>query len=307
VFLLLTLMFSGLYLWVTTAEASELVDLITTVTLVSSPLLVLVLAGFLIANGAEMIQREGRRPANLLSLGTGLGLIGLVAALAAAALARDPWLLAVCSAVALVVGYVGFLFVSFLLYSVVYGRIGHRPGMGAIVVLGSGLQDGARVPPLLAGRLDRAAAVFRDEVAAGRSPLLITSGGQGTDEGRSEAAAMARYLVDRGLPAGNVVVEDRSKSTRENLLNSTALLDGRSGNDRLLVVTNNFHVLRSAVLTRRLGIRADVIGAPTARYFLPSASLREFAALFVQYRYANIAVCLALAATAPLAVLTGAR
>ena len=35
-------------------------------------------------------------------------------------------------------------------------------------------------------------------------------------------------------------------------------------------------VLRAALLSRKLGINAEVVGSPTARYFLPSAFLREF-------------------------------
>ena len=55
------------------------------------------------------------------------------------------------------------------------------------------------------------------------------------------------------------------------------------------MVTSNFHVGRSALLTRRLGIDADVTGGPTAWYFLPSAFLREFLAALTLHPRTNLA------------------
>src|SRR5699024_11439812 len=75
----------------------------------------------------------------------------------------------------------------------------------AIIVLGSGL-IGGEVPPLLAARLDRGIAVHRDFNDA---PVIIPSGGQGSDEPRPEGMAMREYLLDNGIS------RDR-KSTRLN-------------------------------------------------------------------------------------------
>jgi uncharacterized SAM-binding protein YcdF (DUF218 family) len=160
-----------------------------------------------------------------------------------------------------------------------------------VIVLGSGLL-GERVPPLLASRLDRAVVFWR------RCPeaLVVVSGGQGPDELRSEAAAMEDYLVAAGVPGTQLVLEDRAATTAENLRYSIALLNERGFTGRVLAVTNNYHVFRTAVLARRLGLRLDVIGARTASYFVPSAFLREFVALLVQYRKTNAAACFLLAA-----------
>ncbi|OZM73942.1 hypothetical protein CFN78_06530 [Amycolatopsis antarctica] len=303
VYLLFAVVFLGLWAQAATTEVSELLGFIAAIPLLISPLLVLALPGFLIANGLTMLRREGRRPANLLSLAAGVGIIGLFALLIVAVLSRSAWLITVAGSLSLVVGYVAFLFTSFLLYSFVYGRMTLRKGMDAIVVLGSGLVGGSRVPPLLASRLDRAARLHGAENGAGRDPLVITSGGQGPGEDVPEAVAMAGYLVQRGVPEERIAREDRSTTTQENLLFSKALLDDLGVDSRMVVVTNNFHVLRTAVLTRRLGLRAEVVGSPTARYFLPSAMLREFTALFVQYRTVNAVMCTGLAAIQPLVLL----
>jgi len=55
--------------------------------------------------------------------------------------------------------------------------------------------------------------------------MVITSGGRGADEARSEASAMAEYLVDHGIPAERILLEDQSTTTLENLRNSKAIID----------------------------------------------------------------------------------
>jgi uncharacterized SAM-binding protein YcdF (DUF218 family) len=55
-------------------------------------------------------------------------------------------------------------------------------------------------------------------------------------------------------------------------------------------VTSDYHVLRAAMLARRVGLPAGATGAKTARYFLPSATLREFAAVAVMFPRIQVAV-----------------
>lgn len=251
------------------------------------PLTVAVLAVFLICNGITMLRREGRRLANLLSLLAGAGIVALIAF--NAAVTRIGWtpLDVVRSCVNGILAYVSFLFVCFLLYSVVYGRIRGRKDVDFVVVLGSGLLGGTKVPPLLAGRLDRGRRVLDAQRAKGRDTLLVTSGGQGPGEDVPESRAMADYLLERGVPADRIVREERSRTTFENLTFSAELMRARRPGYRCVVVTNNFHVLRAAVLARKAKVDGQVIGAPTAWYFWPSATIREFVAVVVDHRVAN--------------------
>ncbi|ADJ46258.1 hypothetical protein AMES_4433 [Amycolatopsis mediterranei S699] len=245
-------------------------------------LVALVLPAALIVNGVRMWRREGRSAGNLLSLGLGAGLVTLEA-LAFAPLGR--WGSALVAIAVVLGGYFGFLFLSLLVYSVVYSRIGRRGGFDAIIVLGCGL-DGERVPPLLAGRLERAIRLHDREP---EPPLLVVSGGRGPGETVSEAEAMHAYLRDRGIPDDHIRREDRARTTEENLRFSADLLP--AGARRVVAVTSSYHVFRAAVECRRLGLPFHATGAPTARYFLPSALLREFAALILHYRRTTIAAC----------------
>jgi uncharacterized SAM-binding protein YcdF (DUF218 family) len=228
-------------------------------------------AGYLVLNGFTMVRREGFRPANLLSLLAGLAVFGLIAFLIAALRARDPDLTVSFAIIVLLSGYISFLLVSYVIYAFVYGRITGLRRADFVVVLGSGLAGGDRVPPLLAGRLERGLRVRHEQI--------------------SEAEAMARYLVERGLPADQVIREDQSRTTEENLTFSQAIMARSRPGYRCIIVTSNYHVFRAAIIARRLNVNGQVTGARTAGYYWPTAMLREFAAVFLSYKLVNFAIC----------------
>ena len=245
-----------------------------------------------------MLRKEGRTAANLLSLASGVGIIVLVLPLVAALVARRDVLMSLAAAAVLVVCYLAFLFFCYLAYGFVYRRMPIARTVDFVVVLGAGLIGGLRVSPLLASRLERARAVY-ESLDATDGPLLVVSGGKGSDEQLSEAEAMANYLVDRGFPADRILKEDQSRTTEENLLYSGALIrDLRPDGYSCVVVTNDFHSYRAAMIARDLGVPAQVAGSPTAAYFLPSATIREFIAVFVRYWKVNLPICAFLAAPA---------
>jgi uncharacterized SAM-binding protein YcdF (DUF218 family) len=250
----------------------------------------LVLPAALIVNGVLMWRREGHRLGNLLSLALGVGLLALEG-LFFVPLGR--WGSALVTIAAVLACYFGFLFLSLLVYSVVYSRLGRRREVDAIIVLGCGLA-GDRVPPLLAGRLDRAIRLYRR--SAPNLPLLVVSGGRGPGETVAEADAMHAYLRERGVPDEHIRREDQARTTEENLRLSAALLAGAVPTRRVVAVTSNYHVFRTAVECRRLGLPVHATGSPTAPYFLPSALLREFAALILHYRRTTIAACVLIVA-----------
>ncbi|MFD3532714.1 YdcF family protein [Streptomyces sp. NPDC058664] len=254
-----------------------------------------VLAGLLCANGVKMIRKEGRRPANLLSLLAGLGMFGVMV-LAVFAGTTGSWALTMTVLTTLcVLGYVSFLFACFVGYAYLYGRLRIRRDADYVVVLGSGLIGGRRVPPLLASRLDRGRQVYERLAArGGAAPVLIASGGQGPDEELPESHAMADYLVERGFPAAAVVREDRSRNTEENMLFSKELMERDRPGSSCVIVTNNYHAFRAALAARRAGVDGQVVGSPTAAYFWPTATIREFVAVFLHYKVVNLGVCLTL-------------
>ena len=253
-------------------------------TLIVIVAMVVLVAVMLVLNGLTMVRREGRKLSNLLSLLLGLGVLGGVITVFVAlfaSVATDSVQLAVGVLLAsLPFGFLSYGFLAYLLYSALYQAISRRESrrVAAVVALGSGLIEG-RVPPLLASRLDGAKRAYEAAVASGGNPVVVTSGGQGADEPRSEAEAMAEYLVEHGVPAQAVLTETESRTTQENLANTAALLAERGVTGPVAVVTNNFHAFRSAMMMRNAGVAGYVLGAPTADYYWPSATIREYLAI----------------------------
>lgn len=266
--------------------------------LLLAPLAVLVVAAFLIGNGVTVVRAEGRSLATALSLLLGLALIALPVVAVLLVRVGGEVGLGIAALLFFACSYVGVFFLVFLAYAFAYGRMTHDLRPSALVILGSRIIDG-RVPPLLRSRLDKALEIYRATKATGPAPLLIPSGGQGEDETRAEGDAMAEYLLEQGVDPADVRPEVRARNTRENLLLSQVVQAEAGREGPILAVTNNYHVLRAAILARRIGSDAEVVGSPTARYYVPSAFLREFVAILVQYRWMHVVVAV------PFAGLTG--
>ncbi len=204
-------------------RSGHLLLLVLVVVVTLGPLLV---ACFLVENGLTMARRESLRLANLLPLVAGVGILAVIGLNLAAERTGSVKLGLLATVTTLVFGYVSFLLVSYVIYAWLYGRVaGLARRADFVIVLGTGLGKRGQVTPLLASRLKRGRAVWAALAARGGRPVMIVSGGQGTDERTAEAVAMAAYLTERGFPAGQLVCEDQSGTTEENLAFSKAIMD----------------------------------------------------------------------------------
>ncbi|OTP93239.1 hypothetical protein B6D16_12160 [Gilliamella apicola] len=127
-----------------------------------------------------------------------------------------------------------------------------------MVILGSQvIGTPAIASPTLADRLDVAVQYLNQNPET----KVVVCGGQGEDESATEASVMAKYLIDKGIEANRVYQEDKSRRTAEQFIFANQVLP--LGNT--VVVTNDFHILRSIMLAKRSGVH-DVSGlsAPLA-------------------------------------------
>ena len=90
---------------------------------------------------------------------------------------------------------------------------------------------------------------------------------------------MEQYLIEHGIPQDHIIREDRSTTTRENLAFSKKIIDERDADPYVALVTSNYHVYRALSLCDDIDLECTGIGAHVARYYWPSALLREFAAI----------------------------
>ena len=121
---------------------------------------------------------------------------------------------------------------------------------------------------------------------------MVCCGGQGPDEDRAEAEAMADHLIEHGIPESVIRRETKSTTTEENLIFGSRIVEEELGASPLVVSTNDYHAFRTALPTRQLGLDATVVPAKTARYYVPAAFLREFIAIVRDYLWTHVGLLL---------------
>ena len=131
------------------------------------------------------------------------------------------------------------------------------PAADAIVLLGGDV--GIPVPPrtdsqLQGNRLLHAFRLFK----AGKSPLILVTGGNVFAQEGLEAEVVygKAILANWGIPEDAIMVETKSRNTHQNAIHSLETLKGQ-GIDKILLVTNAFHMPRAAAVFRHVGF--DVI------------------------------------------------
>ena len=137
-----------------------------------------------------------------------------------------------------------------LLGAVLWGSYDHVQGDPQIMVI-----LGCQVKPwgpsvLLQDRLDKALSYLEDHPDL----TVVVSGGQGPDEHISEAQCMYDYLTAHGVDGEQILLEDQSHNTVQNLRYTVDLL-AKAGYDTtadMVVVSNGFHLTRVRMLWSRV-------------------------------------------------------
>lgn len=233
-------------------------------------------------NGFQILKREGVHLHNFLSMGLAVALTFY--------LFIAPFVVQFFSDIRffnMVFIYVGFLVSYAIIISMLYttssfvNLVNLFPGkLDYVVVLGAGL-IGDKVTPLLASRIEKGIAIYQKHPGS----KLIMSGGQGPDELMAEGQAMANYALEKGVPAEDILIENQSTNTEENLKFSCALMKPGS---RFALVTNYYHVFRALLLARKLKIKCIGYGARTKFYFSLNAFIREFVSYVVMTKKAHL-------------------
>ncbi len=124
----------------------------------------------------------------------------------------------------------------------------HTPKGDVIVVLGAGMDADGTLHRSTINRVERGAALFN----AGAAARMHFSGGRAVPDGPGAGDMMAQLAVSLGVPADAITTENGSLSTLQNALFSKPYLNT---NDRLILVTEGFHLPRAAASFWWMGMR----------------------------------------------------
>ena len=130
----------------------------------------------------------------------------------------------------------------------------------AIVVLGGNLTPAQTAFPYenlysSADRMWHAARLYK----AGKAPVILLSGGADMAiVNESEAKAMARFMIDLGIPESALILEENSRTTSDNAAMSAVILKKHQIN-HILLVTTATHTPRATRLFRAQGLEVEPI------------------------------------------------
>ncbi len=156
-----------------------------------------------------------------------------------------------------------------------YARTTDSAPAEAAIVLGAAVW-GDRPSPVLEERLRHAVALYQ----AGQVRVLVFTGGLAPGDDFSEGEAGRRYALAHGVSAPDILWEDRSTTTQENLREAQRLLQA-AHLGRVLIVSDPLHMRRAITVAHDLGLDAHPSPTPTTRY----RSLRSQAAFLWRETY----------------------
>lgn len=125
-----------------------------------------------------------------------------------------------------------------------------------IIVLGAKV-NGTVVSESLRRRLDAAS----EYLQGNPDTRVIVSGSKLHGEEITEAEAMMRYLVDKGIKENRILKEENSYTTKQNLMFSMELMDDKAA--AVGIVTSNYHIYRSLAYARCIGYK-KIYGIPAS-------------------------------------------
>ena len=163
----------------------------------------------------------------------------------------------------------------------------HKPHFDKdfVIILGAKIRKDGTLTPILKARVDKAIEFAKNQKEnQGKNVIFIPSGGQGSDEIISEAEAMRNYLVENGIPAEDIVIENKSTNTMQNMRFSKNKIDEINKDGKTIFSTTNYHVFRSGVIANNEGLDCEGIGSKTKWYFYTNALIREFVANMVSQK-----------------------
>jgi uncharacterized SAM-binding protein YcdF (DUF218 family) len=150
------------------------------------------------------------------------------------------------------------LFTALRIYR--YGNNSVDTNADAAVVLGAAVWSNS-VSPVFRERINHAIELYR----RGKVRKLIFTGGQGNPNEPTEATAARTYAMANGIPSQDILVEQKSHTTYENIVNAKQLADANNLKT-VLLVSDPMHMRRAMTMANDIGLQASPSPTQTSRY-----------------------------------------
>ena len=141
-----------------------------------------------------------------------------------------------------------------------YGKIDEKCQADAVIVLGAGASDD-EVSPVFRERLNHAIWLYQN----GYVSTLILTGGVGDGNEKSDACVAKQYVIENGVLADDILIEEESTITQENLENAQKIME-QEALETAIIVSDPLHMKRAMLMAEDYGIEAYSSPTPTTKY-----------------------------------------
>ncbi len=141
-----------------------------------------------------------------------------------------------------------------------YGTHDRAAKSDCIIVLGAAV-EGTTASPVFEERIRHGISLYYSRFA----PKLLFTGGIGDGQIHSEASVGRSIAIRHGIPARDILVEEKSRTTQQNLSEALAVMRQHEIRSAI-VVSDPLHMKRAMMMADDLGITAASSPTPTSRY-----------------------------------------
>ena len=138
--------------------------------------------------------------------------------------------------------------------------IDERQEADVAIVLGASVR-GKEVSPVFRERINHGIFLYKE----GYVKKIILTGGQTKGNELSEARIAMQYALTQGVPESDLILEETSKVTLDNLKNAAQLMD-EWGFETALLVSDPLHMKRAGYLAHQTGLTVYLSPTPTSMY-----------------------------------------
>lgn len=148
-----------------------------------------------------------------------------------------------------------------------------------IIILGCGIYDDGSLSPMLRDRLLRGLELYNE----GAAPKILMSGDHGRKE-YDEVNAMKQYAIDNGVLSENIFMDHAGFSTYESIYRAKEIFEA----DKVIIVTQEYHVYRALYIAEQFGIDAYGVSADLNAY--AGQTMRDFREVLARCK--DFAMCI---------------
>ena len=141
-----------------------------------------------------------------------------------------------------------------------FGNTRSDASADAAIVLGAAVWSSG-VSPVFRERINHGIDLYR----TGKVRKLIFTGGQGNPGEPTESAAARDFALQSGVPAQDILIEEKSHTTYENIQYAKQVADTHNIK-RVLIVSDPLHMKRAVLMARDVGLKAEPSPTPSTRY-----------------------------------------